>query len=118
MLKVPPVVAEYIRAVNAFDPDAIIATFARDALANDSNREIVGTAAIRRWLDKEIVGDRVTMQVRDVRDHSGEIIVDCLYDGDYDKTNLPNELILTNYFTVHDGKIASLFIIRNKPSPF
>jgi hypothetical protein len=42
--------------------------------------------------DKEIVGDHVTMQVRDVRDHYGEIIVNRLYDGDYDKTNLPKEL--------------------------
>ncbi len=116
--QLPPVVVEYIRAVNAFDTAAIIATFSEDALANDSNREIVGTAAIRRWLDKEIVGARVTMQVRDVRDHYGEIIVNCLYDGDYDKTNLPKELILTNYFTVDNGKIVSLFIIHNKPSLF
>ena len=35
------------------------------------------------------------------------------YDGDYDKTNLPDELILTNYFTVSEGKIDSLIVIRN-----
>jgi hypothetical protein len=46
------------------------------------------------------------------------VIVNCLYDGDYDKTNLPKELILTNYLRVHDGKIVSLFYIHNKPSPF
>jgi hypothetical protein len=33
--------------------------------------------------------------------------------GDYDKTNLPNPLIMTNYFRVHDGKIATLFVIKN-----
>jgi hypothetical protein len=37
------------------------------------------------------------------------------YDGEYDKTNLPGELIMTNYFTVRDGKIVSLFVIRNTP---
>jgi RecJ-like exonuclease len=116
--ELPSIVAEYIRAVNAFDTDAILATFAEDALVNDNHREIVGTAALRRWLDKEIVGDRVTMQVRDVREHYGEIILNSLYDGDYDKTNLPKELILTNYFRVHDGKIVSLFYTHNKPSPF
>jgi len=33
-----------------------------------------------------------------------------------DKTNLPDELILTHYFTVHDEEIATLIIIRNEPS--
>jgi hypothetical protein len=27
----------------------------------------------------------------------------------------PDELILTNYFTVRDGKIVTLIIIRNTP---
>jgi len=33
--------------------------------------------------------------------------------GVFDKSNLPDELILTNYFTVRDGKIVSLIVIRN-----
>ena len=37
----------------------------------------------------------------------------CKFDGDYDKTNLPNPLIMTNYFRVRDGKIVTLFIIKN-----
>ena len=31
--------AEHIAAVNAFDEDAIVATFADDALVNDAHRE-------------------------------------------------------------------------------
>ena len=34
------VVAEHIRAVNDFDADAIVATFADDAYVNDNRREI------------------------------------------------------------------------------
>jgi hypothetical protein len=33
-----PVLAEHIAAVNAFDEDAIVATFADDALLNDVHR--------------------------------------------------------------------------------
>ena len=51
----------------------------------------------------------------EVLDHHGDTIVRGRYDGDYDKTNLPDELILTNYFTVRDGKIVTLIIIRNTP---
>jgi hypothetical protein len=112
------VVAEHIRAVNAFDTDAIVATFAKDAYVNDNRREIVGVEAIRRWVEKEIVGDHVTIEVREARDHYGETIVHGAYNGEYDKTNLPKELILTNYFKIRDGKIVGLTIIFNQPSPY
>jgi len=112
------IVAEHIRAVNAFDTDAIVATFAEDAYVNDNRREIVGIKAIRRWIEKEIVGDKVTIEVREVLDHYGDTIVRGVYDGTFDKTNLPKELILTNYFNVRDGKIVSLAIIFNQPSPY
>ena len=112
------IVAEHIRAVNAFDANAIVATFAQDAYVNDNRREIVGIDAIRRWVEKEMVGDHVTIEVREVLDHYGDTIVRGAYDGDYDKTNLPKELILSNYFKVRNGKIVSLVIIFNQPSPY
>jgi hypothetical protein len=111
-----PVLAEYINGVNAFDEDAIVATFADDALVNDAHREFWGREAIRRWVARELVGDRVTVAVIEVLDHHGDTIVRGRYDGDYDKTNLPDELILTNYFTVRDGKILTLIVIRNTPA--
>jgi hypothetical protein len=46
------------------------------------------------------------------------MIVRAVYDGDYDKTDLPDPLILTNYFSVNDGKIVSLVTLRNKPSEY
>ena len=107
------VVAEHIIAVNAFDEDAIVATFADDALVNDAHREFWGTEAIRRWVAREMVGDHVTIEVTEVTDHYGDTIVRGRYDGTYDKTNLPDEIILTNYFTVRDGKIVRLIVIRN-----
>jgi len=113
-----PVLAEHIAAVNAFDEDAIVATFADDALVNDAHREFWGIEAIRRWAARELVGDRVTVAVTEVLDHHGETIVRGRYDGDYDKTNLPDELILTSYFTVRDGKILTLIVIRNTPASY
>ena len=111
-----PVLAEHIAAVNAFDEDAIMATFAGDALVNDVHREFLGREAIRGWVARELVGDRVTIAVTDVLDHYGDTIVRGRYDGDYDKTNLPDELILTSYFTVRDGKIVTLIVIPNTPA--
>jgi len=110
-----PVLAAHVAAVNACDEDALVATFAADALVNDAHREFWGTEAIRRWVAREIVGDHVRMEVTEVVEHYGDTIVRASYDGDFDKTNLPDELILTNYFTVRDGKIATLIVIRNTP---
>jgi hypothetical protein len=59
-VKLGGVIAEFVAAVNAFDEDGIVATFADDALVNDARREFWGTDAIRRWVREEIVGDRVT----------------------------------------------------------
>jgi hypothetical protein len=114
----PPVVAGHIDAVNAHDEDAIVATFAADALVNDAHREFWGTEAIRRWVAREMTGDHVTIDVTDVIEHHGDTIVRGRYDGTFDKTNLPDELVLTNYFTVRDGKIVSLIVIRNTPPAY
>jgi hypothetical protein len=51
------VLAEHVRAVNAFDENVIVATFAEDALVNDAHREFWGAASIRAWVAKEMVGD-------------------------------------------------------------
>jgi hypothetical protein len=86
-------------------------------LVNDNHREFWGIDAIRRWVEKEIVGDKVTMELREVIEHYGDTIVRGAYDGDYDKTNLPpGDLILSNYFTVRNSKIVRLIIIHNRPA--
>ncbi len=112
------IVADFIDAVNAFDTDAIVATFADDAYVNDNRREINGVDAIRRFIAREFVGDHVTMEVREVIDHYGDIIVRARFDGTYDKTNLPDELVMSSYFSVRDNKIVSLTVIFNQPSSY
>ena len=112
-VKLDGAVAEYFAAVNALDEDAIVATFADDALVNDVRREFWGEDAIRGWVRAEIVGDRVAIEPIEVFEHHGQTILRGRYDGEYDKTNLPDELILTHYFTVRDGRIVTLIIIQN-----
>ena len=109
-----PVIAEYVAAVNASDLERIIATFAPTALVNDVRREFVGIDAIRRWAAKEIVGDRVTMEVVEVSPRGSETVVRARFDGQYDKTGLPPELILTTYFSVRDEKITTMIILHNR----
>ena len=108
------VIADHLAAVNAFDTETIVATFADDAVVNDNHREFWGTDQIRAWVAAEMVGDHVTIAPVQAFEHHGMAIVRGRYDGDYDKAGLPDELILTNYFTVENDRIVSLFVIRNR----
>ena len=65
-----------------------------------------------------MVGDKVNIEVRDVLDHYGDTIVRGSYTGNFDKTNLPDEIVLSNYFSVRDGKIVSLVVIFNQPAEY
>jgi len=118
LTEAPAVVRDHLRAVNHFDLDGIVATFAEDAYVNDASREIRGIDAVRAFMAKEFVGDSVTVEPIEVFDHYGDIVVRGRYDGTYDKTNLPEVLILTSYFAVRDGRIVSLAVISNQSSPY
>jgi hypothetical protein len=110
----PELIAAYIAAHNRADTDAFIATFSADALLNDVQREFVGHDAIRAWAAREIFGDRVTMQVRQAFRNHRDIVVHARIDGDFDKSKLPDPLILSYYFAIDANKITQLIILRNK----
>jgi ketosteroid isomerase-like protein len=114
MTQTPTVITAHINAVNAFDTDAVMATFAPDALMHDNGREFRGTEAIRALVATEIVGAHVTMTVTETAFVSGVYVVRASYDGDFDKKGLPDPLILTNYVVLHDDLISALFIVLNR----
>jgi hypothetical protein len=114
--RLPPVIAAYVKASNEADSNAFLGVFTEDALVNDIQREFWGGVAIGKWAEREIFGVHVTMEVMRAIDHYGEVIVNAKLDGTYDKTGLPDPLILTFYFTVREDKITMLIIMRNKPA--
>lgn len=114
--RLPPVIAAYIKASNLGDSNAFLGVCTDDALVNDIQREFWGSVAIRKWAEREIFGAHVTMEVMRAIDHYGDVIVNAKLDGTYDKTGLPDPLILTFYFTVREDKITMLIILRNNPA--
>ena len=113
---VPQPIRDYFTAMNAFNSEGMIASFTNDGLVNDIQREFWGPDAIKRWADKESVGDHVvTTDFTEVKQHHGSWFISTAVDGEYDKTGLPNPLILTYYFTLDGDQISSLIILGNKP---
>jgi hypothetical protein len=114
---VPQPIRDYFTAMNAFNSEGMIAPFTDDGLVNDIQREFWGPDAIKRWADKESVGDHVaTTDFTEVKEHHGSWFISTAVDGEYDKTGLPNPLILTYYFTLDGNQISSLIILGNKPA--
>jgi hypothetical protein len=116
MHTLPTPVAAYIAATNVFDIDAIMATFAEDALVNDHRNEFAGRDAIREWAQREIVNDRVTMQVTNAACRGSGVAVTAIIGGNFDKTGLPDPLMLTFYFSFSGERIDQLIIVHNKPA--
>jgi hypothetical protein len=110
----PPLVAAYVEATNSFDLERLVATFADDALVNDQLRDYWGKPAIREWARRDIIGERLTMNVTKVIDHHGNFIVTANVDGDFDKRGLPDPLVIAFYFTVQSDLIVQLIILRNR----
>ncbi|HEY4287439.1 MAG TPA: nuclear transport factor 2 family protein [Puia sp.] len=110
----PIVIQQFIDAVNRHDGDGFIETFADDALVNDFARSFWGKGAIKKWGDKEIIGDQVTFTPDQTIEHYGEWVITALTDGKYDKTKAPDPTYLDYFFTVRGNVIVKLIITKNK----
>jgi ketosteroid isomerase-like protein len=110
----PTLIAAYVEATNSFDLERLLASFADDALVNDQLRDYWGRAAIRKWAERDIIGERLTMDVTEVIEHYGNFIVTASVDGNYDKRGMPDPLVLAFYFTPHGDRIVQLIILRNR----
>jgi len=107
-MKLPTPVETYINAINAGDAAALQSSFANDALVKDVGREFRGTAAIKDWAAREIFAVKVTLDVIAAVEREGQTIVTVKIDGTFDRTGLPDPLLMDHYFTVAGEKIATL----------
>ena len=110
----PTLVAAYVAASNNFDLERLMSTFAEDALVNDQLRDYWGKPAIREWAKRDIIGERLTMNVTKVINHYDNFIVTANVDGNFDKRGLPDPLVLAFYFTAQSDLIVQLIILRNR----
>lgn len=107
-MKLPKPVETYIRAINASDADAFASSFAHDAVVNDVGREIRGIDAIKEWANREIFAVNVTLDVIEAVKRAGQTIVTVKINGTFDRTELPDPLVMDHCFTVTGDKIGAL----------
>ena len=108
MITLPLSVKAYFDAANADRRDDFLAAFDEDAFVFDDNRTFQGIEAIRGWSDADVFGARVRFAIADVAERDGAYAVIASVDGDFDKTNLPDPLLLRYTFELEGGKIKTL----------
>ena len=109
-LSLPGPIASYLRAVNTGAKEEFAASFADDAVVVDVNRELRGLDAITAWAGSDIFGAHVHFDVLDVTERPGRTIVRVKIDGTFDRTGLPDPLVMDHAFKVAEGKITELRI--------
>ena len=98
----------YVQTVNRRDAAAFIAIFADDAMVDDNGREFRGRDAIKEWSDREIFATQVTLEVIDAFERDNEDVIVTKVDGNFDRTGLPDPVIIEQRFKSTSGKITSL----------
>jgi hypothetical protein len=108
--RLPEPIASYLRAVNTGAEENFPASFADDAVVVDVNRELRGLDAITAWAGADIFGAQVHFDVLDVTERDGRTIVKVKIDGTFDRTGLPDPLVMNHAFRIAEGKIDELRI--------
>lgn len=109
----PAIVTAYIRATNNSDLEALIGTFAQDAIVNSCSKIHQGPEEIRQWAIEQVIGKHVTFEVEDIRDQYGITVISAIADGNFDKTACPEPNYLEFYFMVRAEKIVLMILIRD-----
>lgn len=99
---------EYVRMVNSNDPAGFIALFADNAVVNDAGREIHGIDSIRQWSESDVFAVNVSLEPLKETFDNDTVILTAKVDGDFDRTGLPNPLIIVHRFTMSNYKITRL----------
>ena len=104
--KLPEPLAAYFAAANDHNIDAMLASFAHDAVVKDEGQTMRGLAAIREWMEETTRKYQPSFAVVDVNETDGKTVVAAKVSGTF-----PGSPIQIHFrFTLADAKIASLEI--------
>lgn len=113
-IKLQEPIETYLNTTNNPDPKKFISIFAEDATVIDEGQEYVGLDKIQEWSAKHHFAAKLELKVTNVIEKNLIIVVTAKVDGDFDKTGLPDPLLLDFHFTILKGMIAKLEILFPK----
>ncbi len=106
--QLPAPAAGYVRTTNGKDPAGFIELFAEDAVVDDAGRIIRGREAIRTWAAGDIFAVNVMFDVLDASGDENDVTFTAKVDGTFDRTGLPDPLVMTFRILSVSGRIIKL----------
>jgi len=103
-----PTIAGYLTATNRHDPAAFLGCFAEGAVVDDAGRVWCGIDAIRGWSEREIFTPNVQLEVIAVVVLRDETVLTTRVEGDFDRTGLPDPVVIEHRIALAGDKISSL----------
>jgi hypothetical protein len=113
-----PTIEQFILATNAGDLSHLLRVFAKDSIVNDQLQEWRGLEAIGEWAIRDVFGERLSLHLTSCVEHYGNYVVHAHADGMFDKRGLPDPLEVRLYFSLAEGKIVQLIILRDRSGTF
>jgi hypothetical protein len=106
--QLPKPAAGYVRMTNEKNQAGFVALFAEDAVVDDAGRIIRGREAIQAWAASDIFAANVTFDPLDASGDDNNAMITAKVDGTFDRTGLPDPLIMTFHVVSGGGKITRL----------
>jgi hypothetical protein len=116
LTKLPQPVAAFFQTANDSASDGFIANFADNAILIDGAREYSGIIAIKEWSETDLFAANVKYEITNTAQRNQETVVTAKVDGNFDKTSLPDPLILDHHFIITEDKISRLTVQISKAS--
>ena len=107
-IQLPPIANAYVQAVNGHNPQAFLALFGDAAVVDDVGKMFHGLPAIKAWSDREIFDADVTLDVVSVANGDGEVVITTKVDGNFDRTGLPDPVVIDHCMRADANKIVGL----------
>ena len=105
-IKLPTIIAEFLKAKNGYDSTAFVACFTYDAVVYDEGGEMHGTTAIKKWIEASNEKYQDTITAEKIVEHDNETVLTGLVSGNFDGS----PVLLDFHLTIRDGKISLLRI--------
>ena len=104
-IELPPVIAAFFHATNTREFSDFLSLFTLNAHVNDEANDYYG-AEIAAWIDRATADTKPTADVAGITGEGGQFVITAGVSG-----NFPGSPVqLRYYFTLKDGKIATLLI--------
>lgn len=110
-IKLQEPIETYFNASNNPDPNKFISIFAEDAIVKDEGQEYVGLVKIKEWSEQHHFAAKIKLKITNVVEKNSITIVTAEVDGNFDKTGLPDPLLLNFHFTILKGMVNKLEIL-------